>query len=65
MSNSNNFSDDEMLISKSPTIDMVTQRKLAELQELNKLLTIKESNQIMKVYLSALNRIMKENGKEF
>ena len=60
----NEFDDDnEMIHSISPTIDIPTQRKLAELRHVNPLLTNEEANQIFKVYLSALDRVLKENGK--
>lgn len=59
------LTDNELISSKSSTIDIVTQRKLLELQRINPLLTEEESKQIMRVYLSALDRVMKENGKDF
>lgn len=55
---------DELIYSKSPTIGVVEQRKLIELQEINSLLTIEECKAIMRVYMSALERVMKENGKQ-
>lgn len=64
-SNYIDLTDNELISSKSPTIDTVTQRKLLELQKINPLLTEEESKQIMRVYLSALDRVMKENGKDF
>lgn len=63
--NNQNKDDEEFIGSLSPTIDIVTQRKLAELQKINGMLTKNEATLIMKTYLLALNRIMKENGKDF
>lgn len=60
-----NEDDDELIYSKSPTIGVVEQRKIAELQEINSLLTMEECKAIMRIYVSALERVMKENGKEF
>ena len=61
----NYFSDDEFIESKSPTISISHQRKLLEMQKINPLLTEEETIQIAKIYLSAIDRLLKENGKDF
>lgn len=54
---------EKMITSKSPTINIATQRKLAEMKDINPLLTQEEANKILKVYLSALDRLLEENGE--
>lgn len=65
-SNENPFkvSDDRLIGSKTPTIDIPTQRKLQEIQKFNSLLTIEEAVAIMKIYSSAIDRVLKENGED-
>ena len=59
--NIKNSDEDRMLHSKSPTAGIQTQKQLMEMREVNLLLTEFEANEILKVYLSALERIFKEN----
>ena len=63
--NSNTATDEQMISSKSPTIDITMQRKILEIsKEMNKFLTEEEAKIILSTYGMAIERILKENNLE-
>ena len=60
-----NADDERRISSKSPTIGVAVQRKLAETSRaMNPLLTEDEAKAILLVYATAIDRILKENNLE-
>lgn len=61
----NNTDEEQRISSKSPTIGVAVQRKLAETSKaMNPLLTENEAKQILLVYATAIDRVLKENNLE-
>lgn len=61
----NNTDEEQRISSKSPTIGVILQRKLAETSKaMNPLLTEEEAKAILLVYATAIERVLKENNLE-